>query len=144
MNALNLLIIAATFAFTSCSVGVTSSLQHYLHQTNASEADIGNKLFYAVESHPRVKAIMARQPTQLAREQSVFFGVIKDKSIWAEIGREWPDAKPGWVDTRLTDQELKEIGEVVHDVVKTRKLKGILTFAAVKKNRTVRIYQRKL
>jgi hypothetical protein len=48
------------------------------------------------------------------------------------------------VDTRLTDQELKEIGEVVHDVVKTRKLKGILTFAAVKKNRTVRIYQRKL
>jgi len=82
---------------------------------------------------------------QVERDQMTFFYIIKGKSILAEIGQEWPDEKPGWVDTRLTDDEIKEIGEVVYEVVKSRPhLKGVLTFQAVKKNREVVIYRRNL
>ena len=88
---------------------------------------------------------MLRQTPEIHRVQSVFFYIIKGKSILAEIGREWPDEKPGWRDTRLTDAEINEIGEVVHEVVKSRPhLKGVLTFQAVKENREVVIYRRGL
>ena len=121
------------------------SVPHFLHQTTASEADIRNDLGPAVRDHPRVKAIMARQVGEKERGQRPFFFIIKGKSILAEIGQEWPDQKPGWLDTRLTDAEINEIGEVVYEVVKSRPhLKGVLTFQAVKKNREVVIYRRDL
>jgi len=88
---------------------------------------------------------MARQAGPLERDQPVLFSIIIGKRILAEIGREWPDEKPGWLDTRLTDDEIKEIGEVVYEVVKSRPhLKGELTFQAAKKNRDVVIYSRDL
>jgi hypothetical protein len=120
-------------------------MPHYIHQTNADEADIRNDLGPSVRNHPRVKAILVRQNPEIHRVQSVFFYIIKGKSILAEIGREWPDEKPGWRDTRLTDAEIEEIGEVVYEVVKARPhLQGVWTFQAVKKNREVVIYRRNL
>jgi len=127
------------------SIPSLPSIPHYFHQTTASEADIRNDLGPTVENHPRLKAIMARQVGEKEREQRPFFYIIKGKSILAEIGQEWPDEKPGWLDTRLTDDEIKEIGEVVYEVVKSRPhLKGELIFQAVKKNREVIIYRRDL
>ena len=122
------------------------AVAHSIHRTLASEAGIESELFAAINEHPHVKNIISRKAGEAERHQSVFIWIIEGKSILAEIGREWPDLKkPGWVDTRLTDLEIREIGEVVYQVVKSRPdLKGVLTFQAIKKNHEEIIYARKL
>jgi len=118
---------------------------HRFHQTTASEAGIRHDLFYGVDNHSRYKAIMRRQHPEINQEQSVFFYIIKDKSIEAEMGREWPDLKkPGYRDIRLTDAEIEEIGKLVHEVVVSRKLKGVLKFIVWKKNKEHVIYRKQL